>query len=139
MKFWLFKSEPETWSWKDHCAVGVEPWDGVRNYQARNFMKEMSIGDLGFFYQSVKNPQIKGVVKIVKTYYPDPKDTRFGMVDLEAIETFLNPVTLKEMKKDSFLENLLLFRQSRLSVMPIPTNCWKHIVQLGNVDTNVKK
>jgi len=139
MQFWLFKSEPETWSWQDHCDAGVEMWDGVRNYQARNFMKEMQLGDLGFFYQSVKNPQIKGIVEVVRTYYPDPDDTRFGLVDLKARETFPNPVTLKAIKADPFLENLLLLRQSRLSVMPIPESCWHHIVKMGNMDCDVKK
>lgn len=139
MRFWLFKSEPSTWSWEDHCKDGVAEWDGVRNYQARNFMKEMELGDLGFFYQSVKDPQIKGIVEVVKTYYPDPEDTRFGLVDLKAVSTFSKPVTLKEIKAAPILKDLLLLRQSRLSVMPIPEESWHYIVKMGNIISNVKK
>ena len=129
MNYWLIKSEPNTWSWEDHKKVGVEPWDGVRNYQAANNMKAMKVGDLAFFYHSVKERKIVGVVKVVKEYYPDHTDEsgRFGMVDFEAIEDVKHEVTLQEIKDDPRLSHLPLVKQSRLSVSPIDADAWKII------------
>lgn len=117
---WLVKSEPETWSWEDHIKKGVEPWDGVRNYQANNFMKEMKKGDRAFFYHSVKERRIVGIVEVVREWYPDPADEKgtFGMVDFKAIMPVEPPVTLDEIKSQPQLESHFLIRQSRLSVMP---------------------
>lgn len=134
MKYWLLKSEPGAWSWDDQVRVGVEPWDGVRNYQASNNLKAMRKGDRAFFYHSVKEKRIVGIVEIVKEYYPDPTDAsgRFGMVDVKAIEPVKRPVLLAEIKEDPKLSHLALIRQSRLSVMPIDAAAWKRICTLAN-------
>lgn len=135
MKYWLVKSEPNAWSWDDHVKVGVEPWDGVRNYQAANNMKAMEIGDKAFFYHSVKEKRIVGIVEVVKLYYPDPTDPkgRFGMVDFKAVEPVPNPVTLDDIKGDERLHELALLKQSRLSVVPIDAKSWKIICGMGGV------
>ena len=135
MAYWLIKSEPGAWSWEDHVKVGVEPWDGVRNYQASNNMKAMAIGDKAFFYHSVKETRIVGIVEVVKLYYPDPSDAsgRFGMVDFKAIEPMPNPVTLKQIKEDGRFNDIALIKQSRLSVMPIDDNAWKMICEMGGL------
>ena len=131
MNYWLFKSEPNTWSWEDQKRVKSEPWDGVRNYQASNNMKAMKIGDKGFFYHSVNERKIVGVVEVVKEYYPDHTDAsgRFGMVDIKAIEDVKHQVTLTEIKDDPRLAELPLVKQSRLSVSPIDENSWSIIYQ----------
>ena len=135
MKYWLVKSEPNAWSWDDHVKVGVEPWDGVRNYQASNNMKAMSIGDRAFFYHSVKEKRIVGIVEVVREYYPDHTDPkgRLGMVDFEAVEPVPNPVTLEDIKGDERLHELALLKQSRLSVVPIDEASWKIICDMGGV------
>jgi len=135
MKYWLIKSEPGSWSWDDQVRVGVEPWDGVRNYQATNNMKAMKIGDRAFFYHSVKEKRIVGIVEVVREYYPDHTDPkgRFGMVDFEAVEPVPNPVTLEDIKGDERLHELALLKQSRLSVVPIDEASWKIICDMGGV------
>ncbi len=129
MQYWLIKSEPNTWSWEDQKRVGVEPWDGVRNYQASNNMKAMKIGDKAFFYHSVNERKIVGIVKVVKEYYPDHTDEsgRFGMVDFEYVEDVKTQVTLSDIKADPRLEHLPLVKQSRLSVSPVDAESWKII------------
>lgn len=136
MAYWLVKSEPGAWSWDDHVRVGVEPWDGVRNYQAANNMKAMKIGDRAFFYHSVNEKRIVGVVEVVKEYYPDPSDAsgRFGMVDFKALQPVKTPVTLDQIKTDGRLDHLALIRQSRLSVMPIDDDAWKVLCGLCGID-----
>lgn len=128
MAFWLFKSEPNTWSWDDQVAKGDigEGWDGVRNYQASNNMKAMKIGDLGFFYHSVKEKRIVGIVKVIEEYHPDPTDLsgRFGMVTLAAVCPVNKAVTLAEIKAEPALSELALVRQSRLSVVPVNPKEW---------------
>ncbi len=133
MKYWLLKSEPGAWSWDDQQKAGTEHWDGVRNYQARNNMKAMRKGDRAFFYHSVNEKRIVGIVEIVKEYYPDPTDAsgRFGMVDVKAIQTLKQPVTLDAIKQDPKLSELALIRQSRLSVMPIDAAAWKRICAMA--------
>ena len=135
MAYWLVKSEPSAWSWNDHFKAGVAEWDGVRNHQANNNMKAMKNGDKGFFYHSVKEKTIVGVVEVVKEHYPDhtDKSNRFGMVDVKAIEPLKTPVTLAQIKADDRLIHLALVRQSRLSVMPIDAKAWKLICKLGEV------
>lgn len=134
MKYWLVKSEPNTWSWQDHVKASTTQWDGVRNYQAANNMKAMAIGDRVLMYHSVNEKQVVGVLEVVKTYYPDPSDKtkRFGMVDLKAVCPFNQPVTLQQIKAEPKLENLALIRQSRLSVMPIDSPSWRIICKMGN-------
>ncbi|MCZ6764156.1 MAG: EVE domain-containing protein [Alphaproteobacteria bacterium] len=135
MAYWLFKSEPGAWSWDDHVKDGVAEWDGVRNHQANNNMKAMRLGDKGFFYHSVNEKQIVGIVEVVREHYPDhtDKSERFGMVDLKALEAVPNPVTLADIKSHPTLENMWLIRQSRLSVCPVTAAEWKTICKLGGV------
>jgi len=136
MAYWLMKSEPGNWSWEDQVRDGVAEWDGVRNYQASNNMKAMRLGDKAFFYHSVKEKRIVGIVEVVKLYYPDPSDPkgRFGMVDVEALRPFAEPVTLEQIKSDPRLEEMPLIRQSRLSVMPVTDDQWQVICGLGKTD-----
>ena len=133
MAYWLIKSEPGTWSWEDQVRDGVAEWDGVRNYQASNNLKAMKIGDQAFFYHSVNEKQIVGIVEVVKEYYPDPSDksARFGMVDVKALRPFKRPVTLAAIKAEPKLQDLALIRQSRLSVMPIGKKEWQTICKMG--------
>ena len=133
MANWLMKSEPGNWSWDDQVKDGVAEWDGVRNYQAANNMKAMRIGDKVFFYHSVKEKQVVGIVEVVKEYYPDPTDAsgRFGMVDVKALRPFNRPVSLAEIKAEPRLQELALVRQSRLSVLPVTDEEWRQICALG--------
>ena len=134
MKYWLLKSEPHTWSWNNQVKEGASMWDGVRNYQARNNLKEMKKNDLCFFYHSVTERSIVGVVKVVKEYYPDPTDKtgRFVVVDVKATKKLKNPVTLDQIKENSELQNIALVKQSRLSVMPLKKNEWDIIIKMSN-------
>jgi len=136
MAYWLFKSEPSTWSWQDQLNKGDEGegWDGVRNYQASNNMKAMEVGDLGFFYHSVNEKQIVGIVDVIETYHPDPTDAsgRFGMVTVRAVKTVTKPVTLAEMKAEPELEDFALIRQSRLSVVPVSKAQWQMILNMAD-------
>ncbi len=133
MAYWLMKSEPGAWSWENQVEDGTAEWDGVRNHQASNNMKAMKNGDKAFFYHSVNEKRIVGIVTIAKEYYPDPTDKsgRFGMVDVKALRPFKKPVTLADVKGEPRLENLALVRQSRLSVMPISDDEWQLICAMG--------
>ncbi len=135
MKYWLMKTEPGSWSWEDQLKVEKEGWDGVRNYQAANNMKAMKKGDRAFFYHSVKEKSIVGIVEIVDEYHPDPTDKsgRFGMVSVKAVETVPKPVSLADIKSDPRLSELALLKQSRLSVLPIDAKSWKIICGMGGV------
>ncbi len=135
MAHWLVKSEPDAWSWEMQVKKGTESWNGVRNYQAANNMKAMKLGEQAFFYHSVSEKQIVGIVEVAKLYYPDPTDEsgRFGMVDFRAVKALKTPVTLAQIKDDPKLNHLPLIRQSRLSVMPIDDASWKYICKLGGV------
>lgn len=135
MAFWLVKSEPGHWSWEDQVKNGTTFWDGVRNYQASNNLKAMALGDQAFFYHSVNEKRIVGIVEVVRLYYPDPSDAsgRFGMVDLKAVEALPQPVTLEQIKSDPRLNHLALVRQSRLSVMPVDPQAWTLIRSLGGL------
>ncbi|SDF50710.1 Predicted RNA-binding protein, contains PUA-like domain [Limimonas halophila] len=136
MAYWLMKSEPGTWSWDDQVRDSVAEWDGVRNNQASNNLKAMRVGDRAFFYHSVNQKKVVGIVEVVREYYPDPTDPagRFGMVDVKAIKPMNRPVSLKEMKADPRLQDLPLIRQPRLSVMPISEDAWRVICELGETD-----
>ncbi len=135
MQHWLFKSEPGAWSWDDQVKAGAAEWDGVRNHQANNNMKAMKKGDKAFFYHSVSEKKIVGIVEIVREHYPDHTDAsgRFGMVDVKAIESVERPVTLALIKSEPKLENLALVKQSRLSVVPIARAEWKLLCQMAGV------
>ncbi len=136
MAYWLVKSEPAIWSWDRHVAVGVEPWDGVRNHQASNNMKTMRLGDRAFFYHSGDERRIVGVLEVVTEYHPDPTDAsgRFGMVDFKALRPLARPVPLAEIKADPRLHHLALVRHSRLSVMPIDDDAWRILCARGGID-----
>ncbi len=136
MAYWLVKSEPATWSWDDQVRDGTAEWDGVRNYQAANNLKAMKIGDRAFFYHSVNEKQIVGIVEVVKEYYPDPSDEsgRFGMVDFKAVKPVAKPVSLAQIKAEPRLEGIALVRQSRLSVMPISDDHWRLLCDLGETE-----
>jgi predicted RNA-binding protein with PUA-like domain len=131
--YWLFKSEPETYSWQRMQKEGITHWEGVRNYQARNYMKQMNVGDLGFFYHSVVGKEMMGIVEVASKYYPDHTDEsgRFGMVDVKYYASLKVPVTLERIKAEPDLVGLPLLKQSRLSVMPIKPEEWQIIIEMG--------
>jgi len=135
MQYWLFKSEPNTWGWDDQVAKGDagEEWDGVRNYQARNNMRLMQIGDLGFFYHSIKEKKIVGVVEVVALAHPDSKtdDPRWECVDIKAVAPFPTPISLQDCKDDPRLSDMVLVNNSRLSVQPVTAGEWRILCELG--------
>ena len=137
MAHWLFKSEPESWSWDQQKAKGGqgEPWSGVRNHQAANHMKAMKKGDRGFFYHSGEQRSIVGIVEVIGEYQPDPTDEsgRFGLVNVKAVADVPKPVTLDMAKHDPKLADMVLVKFSRLSVQPVRDAEWKHICKLGGV------
>ena len=134
INYWLLKSEPDAWSWDNQVKEGPSMWDGVRNYQARNNLKEMKKNDLCFFYHSVTERSIVGIVKVVKEYYPDPTDKtgRFVVVDVKATKKLKNPVSLDQIKENSKLQDIALVKQSRLSVMPLKKTEWDIIIKMSN-------
>ncbi|CUI01381.1 EVE domain-containing protein [Leisingera aquaemixtae] len=138
MRYWLFKSEPSTWSWDDQISKGEagEEWDGVRNYQARNFMREMSIGDRGFFYHSQKEKSVVGIVEVCAEAHPDSTtvDDRWECVDIKAVRPFAKPVSLDQIKADPRLEEMVLVKNSRLSVQPVSEAEWAAVCALGETD-----
>lgn len=135
MAYWLFKSEPNTWGWDQQVAKGDtgEEWDGVRNYQARNFMRQMKLGDLGFFYHSVNEKQIVGIVEICAECHPDSTtdDPRWECVDVKAVADMPVPITLAQIKSDPRLQEMALVKSSRLSVQPVLKSEWDIICSLG--------
>lgn len=133
INYWLLKSEPSTWSWSDQLKNVTDMWDGVRNYQARNNLMKMKKGDQCFFYHSITDKSIIGIVEINKEYYPDPTDKtgKFVVVDVKALRTLKNPVTLEKIKQTEKLKNIALLKQSRLSVMPITYLEYKEIIKLS--------
>ncbi len=137
MHYWLFKSEPATWSWADQVARGSagEEWDGVRNYQARNFMREMAVGDRGFFYHSQTEKAVVGTVEVIAPAHPDSKagDPRWECVDIMALEAAPRPVTLDEIKADPRLAEMVLVRNSRLSVQPVTPEEWRIVCDLAGL------
>ncbi len=133
MKYWLMKSEPDAWSWDNQVNDGTSMWDGVRNYQARNNLIKMSVDDLCFFYHSVKEKSVVGIVKVVKESYQDPTDEsgRFVVVDVKAVKKLNKPVTLEQIKGKKQLQNMALIKQTRLSVMPVTKKEWEIIIRLS--------
>ncbi len=135
MAFWLFKSEPSTWGWDQQVAKGDagEEWDGVRNYQARNFMRTMTKGDLGFFYHSQTEKAVVGIIEVIAEAHPDSTttDDRWECVDIRAVRPLPRPVTLDEIKSDPRLADMILVRNSRLSVQPVTPTEWEIIRELG--------
>ncbi len=137
MQYWLFKSEPNTWSWQQQKdkAPDCEEWDGVRNYQARNFMRQMQPGDRGFFYHSLKEKAIVGIVEVCTEAHPDSTtdDPRWECVDVRALADMPQPVTLAMCKADPRLENMVLVNNSRLSVQPVTPEEWRIVCALGGL------
>ena len=137
MSYWLFKSEPSTWSWTDQLNKGDdgEGWDGVRNYQASNNMKKMKKEDLGFFYHSVKEKRIVGIIKVIKEYHPDPTDisNKFGMVTVKAVKTLKKSVSLSDIKQNNSLSDFIMLKQNRLSVLPVTSTQWKIICDMAQI------
>ena len=133
INYWLLKSEPSAWSWEDQVKASVDMWDGVRNYQARNNLMKMKKKDLCFFYHSVLEKKIIGIVEVVREYYPDPTDKKgaFVVVDVKAKKKLKNPVSLQEIKTTTKLSNIALIKQSRLSVMPLTKTEWDIIIQIS--------
>ena len=133
MKYWLLKSEPTTWSWENQVKEGTSMWDGVRNYQARNNLKSMKIGDLCYFYHSITEKSVVGIVEIVKEFYTDPTDKteKFVAVDVKAVKKLNKKVTLEQIKKNKKLKNISLLRQNRLSVMPLNKIEWDEIIKIS--------
>ena len=135
--YWLFKSEPSTWSWDDQVAKGDagEEWDGVRNYQARNFMREMKVGDLGFFYHSQKEKSVVGIVEVIAEAHPDSTtdDDRWDCVDIKAVRPVKTPVSLQMVKQEPELAEMALLRSSRLSVQPVRPEEWALICAMAGV------
>ena len=137
MAYWLFKSEPETWSWQDQKNHdGPAEWDGVRNYQARNNMRAMQVGDLGFFYHSVKEKRVVGIVRVAVAAHPDSTDDsgRWECVDIEAICDLPRPVSLSEIKENPALKDMVLVNNSRLSVQPVTEEEWEEVCCMGGLD-----
>ena len=137
MAYWLFKSEPSTWSWDDQVAKGDvgEEWDGVRNYQARNFMREMKIGDRGLFYHSQKEKAVVGIVEVIAEAHPDSTtdDERWECVDIKAISPVKTPVTLERIKQEPELAEMILVKNSRLSVQPVTGAEWDVVCRLAGI------
>ncbi|MCU9848045.1 EVE domain-containing protein [Defluviimonas sp. WL0024] len=137
MAYWLFKSEPDTWSWDQQVAKGAagEEWNGVRNYQARNNMRAMKLGDLGFFYHSNQGKEIVGIVEVSAESHPDSTtdDPRWDCVDIRAVKPLARPVTLEQAKVEPRLAEMVLVNNTRLSVQPVAEAEWKVICELGGL------
>jgi predicted RNA-binding protein with PUA-like domain len=137
MAYWLFKTEPESFSWDQQKKKGAkgEPWSGVRNYAAAKHMKAMKKGDLGFFYHTGEEKRIVGIVEVIAEYKPDPTDEtgKFGLVDVKAVKDVPKPVTLADIKADAKLKTMVLVREPRLSVQPVTPEEWKYICKRGGV------
>ena len=133
ISYWLLKSEPSSWSWNNQVKDKVTMWDGVRNYQARNNLMKMKKKDLCFFYHSVSEKQIIGIVEVVREHYPDPTDKtgRFVVTDVKAIKKLKKPVSLEKIKSTPKLVNIALIKQSRLSVMPLKKTEWDTIIKIS--------
>ncbi len=139
MNYWLFKSEPNKWSWDMQVAKGDsgEEWDGIRNYQARNNMRQMKLGDLGFFYHSIDEKRVVGVVEVCKLIHPDSttEDERWECVDVKAVAPFPRPVTLQMCKDDPRLTSMVLVNNTRLSVQPVTPEEWAIVCEMGDYKT----
>jgi len=137
MNYWLLKTEPEDWSWDQQTAKGKkgEVWTGVRNAQARNFMREMKKGDLAFFYHTGGEKQIVGVVQVTKDAYQDPTadDERWLVVDVVAVEPVAEPVTLAAIKAEPKLAEMKLVKNARLSVQPVTEKEWKLVRKMAGL------
>jgi predicted RNA-binding protein with PUA-like domain len=143
MQYWLFKSEPYKWSWDHQKKAGDKgtEWDGVRNYQARNFMRDMKIGDRGFFYHSNEGKEIVGIVEVCKEAHPDSTtdDARWECVDIRALADVPRPVTLAEIKETEVLSDMSLVTSMRLSVQPVKRQEWNIVCEMAGIDPDTLK
>ncbi|MGU3540711.1 EVE domain-containing protein [Methylobacterium sp. A54F] len=137
MAHWLYKSEPDTWSWDQQVAAGEAGthWNGVRNHLAKKHLMAMRVGERGFFYHSNEGKAVVGVVEVIRPYYPDHTDAsgRFGMVDLKVVEPLLRPVSLDVIKAEPGLKDMVLVNNSRLSVQPVTDAEWAIVRRLGGL------
>lgn len=137
MAHWLYKSEPSSWSWTQQVEAGEAgtPWTGVRNHLAKKHLQAMKLGERGFFYHSNEGKAVVGIVEVVREYYPDPTDAsgRFGCVDLKAVEALPEPVGLEAIKTHADLAEMVLIRNSRLSVQPVTAGEWRSVRRLGGL------
>lgn len=134
MQYWLVKSEPETYSWDTFVKKGVDRWDGVRNFQARNNLRSMQVGDMVLFYHSGKDKAIQGVAKVATEPYPEPEfEDQWVVVDLEPVKKLKKTISLAELKNNPELVNIALIRQSRLSVMPLNKNEFQTIMDMSEL------
>ena len=137
MAHWLFKSEPDAWSWEMQKKKGAkgEPWSGVRNHTAKLNMMAMKKGDLGFFYHSGAEKSVVGIVEVIGEYRPDPSDEKgqFGMVIVKAVKDLPRPVTLAECKANPKLKDMSLVTSFRLSVQPVTEAEWKEVCRMGGL------
>jgi predicted RNA-binding protein with PUA-like domain len=135
MNYWLVKSEPSEYGWEDLVSKGEDIWDGIRNYQARNYLKEMAVGDEVLFYHSGKNKEIVGVAKVSEAAFPDleeGEDKGWVAIKIKPHKQLANPVTLEQIKTNNILSSMQLVKQSRLSTMPVEKNQYDHIIKLGS-------
>ncbi len=135
MQYWILKTEPDTWSWQNQLQKNIEPWNGVKNYQARNNIKNMNIGDIAFFYHTGKERKIVGIVEIYSHAYPD-EDPNFLVVDVKTVKSMENHVTLQNIKNNLMLQNIQLVKQGRLSVVPLEKKDFYTILSMGNTKLN---
>jgi predicted RNA-binding protein with PUA-like domain len=134
--YWLVKSEPSAWSWDQMAAAKTTEWSGVRNPGALINMKQMKKGDRAFFYHSNEGKCVVGIVEIAKPFYADPKDEKSGLVDVRAVEKLPNEVTLAAIKQDPALKDMVLVRNSRLSVQPVTPAEWARVCKLGGLTSS---
>jgi predicted RNA-binding protein with PUA-like domain len=143
MRYWLFKSEPFKWSWEQQKAKGEagEEWDGIRNYQARNFMREMTLGDRAFFYHSNEGLEIVGIAEVCAEIHPDSTtdDERWECVDIRALADMPKPVSLKQVKATESLAKMSLVTSMRLSVQPVTDEEWAIVCHMGGIDPQTLK
>ena len=143
MQYWLFKSEPFKWSWENQKAKGEagEQWDGIRNYQARNNMRAMKIGDRGFFYHSNEGLEVVGIVEVCAEIHPDTTtdDPRWECVDIKAVHDMPEPVTLQDVKANPKLAAMSLVTSMRLSVQPVTEDEWMEVCRMGGLDGRTLK
>jgi predicted RNA-binding protein with PUA-like domain len=137
MAHWLYKTEPHSWSWDQQIAAGEKGtfWSGVRNFMARGYLQKMQVGERGFFYHSGEEKRIVGIVEVIKPYYPDHTDPtgKFGMVDVKAVRPLAKPVTLAQIRAEPRLADMVLVRNSRLSVQPVTDAEWALVCEMGGV------
>jgi predicted RNA-binding protein with PUA-like domain len=135
MAYWLMKTEPHDYSWPQLVEDGIATWDGVHNHQAARNMRAMQEGDRAFFYRSMQDPAVIGVMEIARAAYEDPTDPKksFVLVDVKPVKPALREVSLQQIKADPRLQHLALVRQSRLSVSPVDDAAWRLICELAGI------